>query len=176
MNRRIIVLLSAVLALLCTACDVGSNTPSSVNIPSNIAQVQSSPVGKALKPYGYLPVAQVTYKDKAKGVIYVDCGHERDLTKCAANMHNTVSASRPNVYVVDNSVISLEGSRVGARAQNYYLTVPKHYQQFDQLSKTKQQQLLGAMAQAQHVIGSSPTRTAFVLNLSYIGETDAYLH
>jgi len=150
------VLLAAIAAVVSLAA-CGASGSKQANVPDNVTQLMSTPVGKALAAsgFGYTPVVNLyDQKNKVDGAIYVNCGQPAvNLTACADDLNRQASMQHPNVYVVDNKVVKLQGPYVNTMSTlSYWVAVPDAYQKFDKLSKAEQRGLLGIMPQIKSAI------------------------
>ncbi len=144
-NRVIAAILSTAVAaaLALSACDAPSPVPAPT-VPIE-ATFTTSPIGQLLQSKGYTPVAQlVSQQEETKGqltgAIYTNCGDEKNLTDCAATLHDRATMDKPNVYVEKNTdgvlrVTRLEG--IYFRASTYdkeFMGVPTELGDFTKLS------------------------------------------
>lgn len=175
MQLRAILAVSLGLAYaILTGCGVASQVPTKV--PGNIAEIQSTPLGAVLKTYGYTPVTVLFSDNKPAGHVYVACNNETNISKCGSDLHNKGTNEHPNVYVLNNKVVQLEGPHTGETDdRSYYIRVPAAYQDFAALTPEQQKALLGVMPEVAKAIGRPMNGGNAQSVLLSIGQVDAWV-
>lgn len=189
MKRRIAAMQAVVVAIICacalSACGFvqdrnwspGKAPHAPVSTPSNLASLRASPLTIALKPYGYKLVGDNIQKHKHVGYIYVHCAAGVSIAKCGSDRHNGVPMNFPNIYTEGDKVTELEGPH-DARVidnGNYRFTVPDHYQDFVNLSRSQQKKLFSAMREVANSLGLPPDPTQKYYPRTSIGQVTAWV-
>jgi hypothetical protein len=143
------------------------------NVPSNVAAIQRSTIGKVLKTYGYIPV----YVLGNNAYIYVaNCPEQNgsvDLGTCSSSIYNEGSLTRPNLYVNDGKIVYMQGPHDGSTDdRSYWSTVPVSFQNFAGLTLLHQGLLLNTVIPAiKKALGQpddSGYRSLYVANVGQI--------
>lgn len=181
---RLVITAALSLAAIGTVTACGEARPVNSVVPTNISELMSSEPGKSLRAYNYQPVAYLfdhsNDTSKVIGEIYIDCGETTNLTECSNDMHNRGTFERPNVYVVGDKVVALEGPHDSdTDDRSYYAAVPegnedKNYQDFAALSDEDQKKLLGIMPAIAEAIGVPSGGEEFAVQTD-IGQVNAWV-
>lgn len=170
---RIVAPLFISLVFATAAC--GTADPVDTNPPANIAAVQDTPIGKSLQQYGYTPVHESISKDQTTVYIFVACGKETNISACGSDMHNKGTMERPNIYVENGKIFTLEGPHTSEHDdRSYYVSVPSAYQDFVALTPEQQQKLLGIMPEIAQAVGEPTFGNGSVVATS-IGQVNAWV-
>jgi hypothetical protein len=142
--RSTIVGLLCAAGLVLTACDTPPPVPSTV--PSDVAAIGNTAIGKALANFGYTPVSNLYKNKQVVGYVYVACGKQTNLSKCGQNRHQEAKTDKPVIYVDSKgNITQIEGKPASGYIWNVYSTVPANLQSFGTLSATDQQKIFKIM-------------------------------
>lgn len=145
--RALVLVTTLVLAALVSAC--GATPP-----PPDIAKIQATPLGQALKALGYTPVSsQLDDNGNLSGYVYVNCGNDANLSRCGSNMHSLGTSERPNIYATTTGKITQLEGPVSNRSRTYRVNVPASYQDYMSLNEQQRRDLLSIMPEVARAVG-----------------------
>jgi hypothetical protein len=150
--RRLVTAAALVIATFgLTAC----NAPQVATTVPDIAAVQSTPAGAALKELGYKPVSIWFVDDAPKGHVFIDCGDDRNITECGEDRLNRATMDRPVLYVGnDGHIVIMQGPHVKSYDdRSHFMEVPMSHRDFAQLDPADRQALLSITPVVANAVG-----------------------